>query len=115
MISKVGAVDPANRAGIGIGLLFRLLKATAEADVEKQFPSAAEQESASLAERDMEMAAQRRQLGRMRAQSDAKTRMVLGNQGVNPMYTMGGGMSGSIAPAHIMAASANQPPVGRIG
>lgn len=119
MISKVGAVSP-HKAGIGIGLLFKLLRATAAADIEATHrPHLEERQALAMAERDREIASRGEQLNRMRMQSNAQTQMVLGERGVSPMYTMGmggGGMRQGAAPAHIMAAAASQPPpVGRVG
>lgn len=114
----IGAVKPlsaatiANRAGIGIGLLFKLLRASAVSEAEAQDISDEDAYAMSMMERDRELMAQRYQLERMRANSDAHMRMLMAERGLSPMYTMGMG-GGGIAPAHITAASSGPP--GRIG
>lgn len=113
----VGAVKPlgigtiANRAGIGISLLFKLLRASAVSEAEAQSLSDEDAYAMSMMERDREIMAQRYQLERMRAQSDATMRMMLAERGVSPMHTMGMG-GGGLAPAHITAAAG---PPGRVG
>lgn len=114
----IGAVKPlsagtiANRAGIGIGLLFKLLRASAVTEAQAQDISDEDAYAMSMMERDRELMAQRYQLERMRAQSDAHLRMLLAERGVSPMHMMGGG-GGGLAPVHLTSAAAGPP--GRVG
>ena len=109
MTTPKAPVSAGTQAGIGIGLLFRLMKASAEASVRAESPTEDDLYERAIMERQFENKSQSDKLDRMRSQSRAGMQMVLANRGINPMHV---GRSGDIDPYYLAASSRSR--VGRV-